>query len=237
MTKIAIQTGTPKFPVTRDLYGIFYEDLNRCGDSGIYPEMIRNRSFEDSLMPENCEGLGGGTEYFVEKTSGFQTEFNHGEGLTRWMEANQLAYTPIPGWYADCAEMTLDAEHTLNEHRETSLRVDFSSGGRIHNVGYQGISVQTGEAYQFYMFAYADQDSVIRVRLASKDGAVYAEKGFTVKSNGYARYDCTFVSGGEDKQAVFVLEAPEACCLHLGFVSLMPAETYNGHGLRKDLVE
>lgn len=237
MTKITIQTGTPKFPVTRDLYGIFYEDLNRCGDSGIYPEMIRNRSFEDSLMPENCEGLGGGTEYFVEKTSGFQTEFNHGEGLTRWMEANQLAYTPIPGWYADCAEMTLDAEHTLNEHRETSLRVDFSSGGRIHNVGYQGVSVQTGEAYQFYMFAYADQDSVIRVRLASKDGAVYAEKGFTVKSNSYARYDCTFVSSGEDKQAVFVLEAPEACCLHLGFVSLMPAETYNGHGLRKDLVE
>ena len=88
MTRITIQTGSPKFPVQKDLYGIFYEDLNRGSDSGIYPEMIRNRSFEDSLMPDNCEAFEGDTEYFVEKTTGYKGEFNHGEGLTRWLEPN-----------------------------------------------------------------------------------------------------------------------------------------------------
>lgn len=237
MTNIKIQTGSPKFPVTKELYGLFYEDLNRCGDGGMYPEMIRNRTFEDSLMPENCEGVDGDTVYFVEKTTGHTTEFNHGEGLTRWLEPNGIIYTPIPGWYADGAQMELDAAHVLNANRETSLCVNFTDGGSIHNVGYQGISVKAGEAYPFYMFAYADADSLIRVKLAAKDGEVYAEKTFDVKSNGYARYDCTFVSAGTDQQAIFVVEAPKACCLHLGFVSLMPAETYNGHGLRKDLVE
>lgn len=34
--------------VSKDLYGIFFEEINCAGDGGIYPEMIRNRSFEDS---------------------------------------------------------------------------------------------------------------------------------------------------------------------------------------------
>lgn len=34
-----------------DLYGLFFEDINRSSDSGLYPEMIRSRSFEDSIPP------------------------------------------------------------------------------------------------------------------------------------------------------------------------------------------
>jgi alpha-L-arabinofuranosidase len=30
------------------LYGIFYEEINRAGDGGLYAEMLENRSFEDS---------------------------------------------------------------------------------------------------------------------------------------------------------------------------------------------
>ena len=29
------------------LYGIFFEEINRAGEGGIYAEMIQNRSFED----------------------------------------------------------------------------------------------------------------------------------------------------------------------------------------------
>lgn len=29
-----------------------FEDINRAGDGGLYPEMLRNRSFEDSVLPE-----------------------------------------------------------------------------------------------------------------------------------------------------------------------------------------
>jgi len=237
MTKITIRTGDVKFPVEKDLYGIFYEDLNRCSDSGMYPEMIRNRSFEDSLMPEHCEAFEGGTEYFVEKTTGYKGEFNHGEGLTRWLEPNGIVYTPIPGWYSDKADMELDGENTLNAKRETSLAVDFAHGGRIWNVGYQGMYVETGKAYPFYMFAYADCDSAVTVKLEGQDGTVYDAKAFIVKANGYARYDCTFVSAGTDEKTLFVVETEKACRVHFGFMSLMPAETYNGHGLRKDLVE
>lgn len=238
MTNIKITTGSPKFPVTKSLYGIFYEDLNRCSDSGMYPEMLRNRSFEDSMTPANCDLIEeNGTQYLVEKVTGYRSEFNHGEGLTRFLEPNGIEYTPIPGWYAKDAEMELDCENVLNKNREASLYVKFSAGGSIYNVGYQGMNVKKGEAYPFYMFAYADKNARIRVRLNSRDGETYAAYTFDVKANGYARYDCTLVSLADDEKTLFTIEADEACGLHLGFVSLMPGDTYNGHGLRRDLVE
>jgi len=47
MDKVYVETENVRFPVAQDLYGLFFEDINRAGDGGLYPEMIRNRSFED----------------------------------------------------------------------------------------------------------------------------------------------------------------------------------------------
>ena len=44
----ATQRG-PKISPTH--YGIFYEDINHAADGGLYAELIRNRSFEDDMMP------------------------------------------------------------------------------------------------------------------------------------------------------------------------------------------
>ncbi len=54
MSRMNIRTNEKRFPVSRDLYGLFFEDISRAGDGGLYPEMLRNRSFEDSLLPEGC---------------------------------------------------------------------------------------------------------------------------------------------------------------------------------------
>jgi len=43
MDRLNIRTKNRKFETAKDLYGIFFEDINRAGDGGIYPEMIRNR--------------------------------------------------------------------------------------------------------------------------------------------------------------------------------------------------
>jgi alpha-L-arabinofuranosidase len=37
------------------LYGIFFEDINCSADGGIYAELVRNRSFEDSDRPEHWD--------------------------------------------------------------------------------------------------------------------------------------------------------------------------------------
>ena len=58
MDRLNIRTKNRKFETAKDLYGIFFEDINRAGDGGIYPEMIRNRCFEDSLLPGGIYAAG-----------------------------------------------------------------------------------------------------------------------------------------------------------------------------------
>lgn len=37
MSKLKIKTKERRFETARDLYGIFFEDINRAGDGGLYP--------------------------------------------------------------------------------------------------------------------------------------------------------------------------------------------------------
>lgn len=234
MSQLLINTGERRFETARDLYGIFFEDINRAGDSGLYPEMIRNRTFEDSLLPEGYTEEADGIH--VVTRSGWEDEFNRGEGLSRWITANHTPQTQIPAWYADNARMALEFEDTLNRNRSAALRVSFEAGGSICNTGFCGIPQKQGEAYHLYLFAKTESPVNLEISIEEGDQC-YARCGFRLSGNGYIRYDATLVSTGDSGNARFVIRCDEGGEVLFGFVSLMPGKTYNGHGLRCDLVE
>ena len=51
--KISVDAAHPAHAISPTLWGIFFEDINLSADGGIYPELVRNRSFEDADTPEN----------------------------------------------------------------------------------------------------------------------------------------------------------------------------------------
>ena len=51
-SRIVVQLDKPGHAVSPALWGIFFEDINHSTDGGIYPELVRNRSFEDADQPE-----------------------------------------------------------------------------------------------------------------------------------------------------------------------------------------
>jgi hypothetical protein len=53
--KISVAVDQPGHKISPMLWGIFFEDINLSADGGIYPELVRNRSFEDSDQPENWD--------------------------------------------------------------------------------------------------------------------------------------------------------------------------------------
>src|SRR2546423_7851857 len=55
---INIQANKPGHAVSPTLWGIFFEDINLSADGGIYPELVRNRSFEDSDKPDDWKITG-----------------------------------------------------------------------------------------------------------------------------------------------------------------------------------
>jgi alpha-L-arabinofuranosidase len=50
---LTVDVDRPGHPISRNLWGIFFEDINLSADGGIYPELVRNRSFEDSDQPDS----------------------------------------------------------------------------------------------------------------------------------------------------------------------------------------
>lgn len=52
---ITVEADKILHPVSKDLYGIFFEEINCAGDGGIYPELVRNRSFDDADKPEHWD--------------------------------------------------------------------------------------------------------------------------------------------------------------------------------------
>lgn len=230
MDKISIYTKNKRFPVSDSLYGLFFEDINRSGDGGLYPEMIRNRAFDDSLYPEDLIPKGDD----LTNTQGWLFEYQRGEGQKRWKD--RLEPTEIPGWYGEKAVLTLDLEDTLNEFRQAALSASFEKGGHIWNVGFCGVPVRAGEACHMYFFAKAETEIPIAVSICVGERRL-CSKELVIHTGGYVRYDLTMVPEGTSKEARVDITALAGGSLKLGFISLMPVDTYCGHGLRRDLCE
>ena len=50
--RITIDAAQRGADVPSSLYGIFFEEINHAGDGGLYAELIQNRGFEDTSVPE-----------------------------------------------------------------------------------------------------------------------------------------------------------------------------------------
>ena len=46
--KLTVEAGKPVHAMSKDMYGLFFEDINFAADGGLYAEMVWNRSFEFS---------------------------------------------------------------------------------------------------------------------------------------------------------------------------------------------
>jgi len=59
---IDVRDDRPGAEIPHTLFGVFYEDINFAGDGGLYPEQVKNRSFEfpDPLMGWNKAVPSGG---------------------------------------------------------------------------------------------------------------------------------------------------------------------------------
>lgn len=229
---IHIRTKEARFPTAPELYGLFFEDINHAADGGLYPEMIRNRAFEDSLVPEGCS-VDPKQRIFVTEY-GWPGAFNHGEGMDEWSDA--VAPTPVPGWYAKGASFSLLTEGTLNPNRKAALRVEFAPGGKIYNIGYSGVPVREKEEYQLYFFAKTEASMTITAALEAKDGAVLGKTEVKLQEGKeYRRYDCVLTAEGTDFEGRLSLSGDREGAVVFGFLSLMPKKTFQGHGLREDL--
>src|ERR1044072_4152831 len=69
---ITVQVNQPGGPIPKTLFGLFFEDINFGADGGLYPERVKNRSFELPNQVMGCKPLDRGD------TNGQLYVFDHG---------------------------------------------------------------------------------------------------------------------------------------------------------------
>lgn len=207
MNKITIHTAE-KLDALGDLYGIFFEDLNHAADGGLYPEYVRNGSFEFSQIDNPSY-----------------------RALTAWNKIER------GGAKLSLDVKTSNPLNEKNPHYLTMEIYDTGSGAGISNEGYNsGIPCKNDEEYIFSCFAKG-KSMTLNVALEDVHGKVYAEKTLDIKSNEWQKYELRLVPNETDYCARLVITVKNGGIVSLDMVSLKPADTFKSHGLRRDLCE
>jgi alpha-L-arabinofuranosidase len=210
-------------PISPELFGVFFEDLNYAADGGLYAELLQNRSFEYSATEQPTWGPFFGWD--LVKTGEGSGELGLGDAR------------PV---------------HPNNPHY-LLLTVHKAGGGvGVANGGFDGIPVQAGRSYDASFWAYqafngkkwaggVDQSRPMPVslRLEAKDGTVLSEAQVEVTGRTWRKHTAALTPSRSDPEARFVLLMHAEGGLAIDMVSLFPRDTFKGraNGLRRDLAQ
>ena len=214
--------------ISDELIGIFFEDISSAADGGLYAELLQNGSFE--FNPGERDGWGPGTAWK-------QIRPGHSLGTLQVRMDNPIH--PNNPTY-----MRLHTERVKEYYDYKGWK-----GFGIENTGFNGISVKAGEKYDFSAFfripsAISHQPSAFQIRIAlvepqgwGKDPKLLAEAHLEIDSKSWQKCEAVLVPEADCKNASLQILVLTLGDLDIDQVSLMPQDTYKGHGLRKDLAQ
>ncbi len=227
-TNINIKESKIRCTVSPKMYGLFFEEINHGGDGGLYGEMIQNRNFMNSVIPE-------GTVYY------------NGKAMTRNTHIENFdIMNPLPGWSLFC-ENTQDGSmepwilEPRNQQVPNQIKMDVYSCGKtapkLINSGYWGMCVKH-ECYKATIILRSNNIKSIKIAL-EKDGEILGEGKIDSIGPEFEKYVVTIECQKAVKGAVFTITPQECGTIYFDYVSLFPVNTYKGreNGMRRDLAE
>ena len=211
--------------ISNELIGIFFEDINNSADGGLYAELLQNGSFEFS--PSDRDGWGPGTAWKM---------IRPGHSL-----GNLLIRSENPVHPNNAIYMRLHTERVKEYFDYKGWK-----GFGLQNDGFDGISVKAGEKYDFSAFMRNVNGGAKKVRIAlveqlqgwpPREPKLLAEAVIDVNDNNWKKYEAVLTPESTCQKASLQILVLNTGDMDIDVVSLMPEDTYKGHGLRKDLAQ
>ncbi|MDP4278105.1 MAG: alpha-L-arabinofuranosidase C-terminal domain-containing protein, partial [Bacteroidota bacterium] len=227
--------------VSPSMYGAFFEEINHAGDGGLYAELVQNRSFEETEMPDGFHVDGN---KLIPKPLPYHLT---GEVRTRSYEWNT---EPVRAWslqtsHATAAQMRLTKINPMFASAPNNLEVtinDATNPVQLVNEGYWGMGIKANEHYflRAIIRTSADYKGTIVAKLLSSKGELMASTILEVKSpDQWSDISNVLVPDFSDSKSKLALEFDSPGKVWVDYVSLFPENTFNKrkNGLRNDVAE
>lgn len=233
LVTVTVDTKAAGTPVSRSLYGIFFEEINRGGDGGIYAEMIQNRSFEDASVPVAwtvVKDSDADVSISLDKT----LPLNASNPTSLRLDIAKADNSARAGIANDGFKGAPEEPHDQPQ----AWMPKFENAARQSN---SGIAVAVGKEYLFSLYARGGQGfhGPLTVSIEKQDGTVLASDKVENIGEAWKKYDCRLSANATDGNARLVIAANNPGTLWLDMVSLFPKETFKNrpNGIRADLAQ
>ena len=219
-------TDKTTHPISADMIGLFFEDINFAADGGLYAELIENRSFEA------VKSKGKDHNYILK-------------------EDNLYAWSSIDG---DETSLEISFNQPISSNNPHYLRFTAKKDGQgFKNKAYDGISLKKGLKYKISFYArevtYPEGNILVQI---TKDGKVYGETSLDF-NNGknppkdwyhgiladcdmldWAFYQGELTATEDIQNGVFEIHLTKAGSVEFDLISMIPEDAVAGI-FRKDL--
>ena len=208
---ITVETDKPGVKVSPMLYGIFFEEINRAGDGGIYAEMLQNRSFEDAPVPIGWSIVKGDGKMTLDQSQPLNANNPTSLRLDGRISVANNGFKGAP------YQHDVDPSKWLPEFEKGVQEMP------------NGVAVQQGRAYQLSL--YARGQGPVTVTIEKQDGTVLATYEVTGIGAEWKKFDAILTPSVTESNARLVVTSSNTVWLDM--VSLMP----QGQIFRADLLK
>jgi alpha-N-arabinofuranosidase len=208
---ISVDLAHPGAAISPQMYGIFFEDINFGADGGLYPELVKNRSFEFS------------------------------EPLTGWHEIMPLTGKGMKASNGELAILTEKPLNASNPHYlQARVHAAGGYGFYNTGFRGMGIHEGEDYRFSAYVRTVGKGGGPKTIRAEVVDGSKVIASGKIEGFTGeWQKYEAVIHAGATADHAQFNLYVDDLGSVDLDMVSLFPVDTWKGrpNGLRKDLVQ
>ncbi|KAK3126073.1 hypothetical protein QOZ80_7BG0613510 [Eleusine coracana subsp. coracana] len=196
------------------MFGIFFEEINHAGAGGLWAELVSNRGFEAGgpNTPSNIDPwliIGNESSIIV------------GTDRTSCFERNPIALRM----------------EVLCESKGTNVCP--SGGVGVYNPGYWGMNIERRKVYKVSLHIRSSDAVSLTVSLTSSDGqhklAAHTITGCKKAFADWTKIEFHLKSWQNNTNSRIQLTTNKRGVIWLDQVSVMPLDTFMGHGFRKDL--
>jgi len=205
--KITVDVAHPGHAISPMLWGVFFEDINLSADGGLYPELVRNRSFEGASQLDDWRFSSAGP----------------GRSEVSIVTGDGRAKPPVPPLNAfNRKSLRVKAEGAFTLQNDGYWGMNLVAGD-----SYILKLALRGEKY----------DGKLTATLLSGAGPVLASGTLSSPGKDWNYQTLVLTASGSDPKAKLEISGEGKGVLFLDMISLMPRKTWNDHGLRPDLAE